>query len=80
MGVSQQQFQVASASADLAGKATVSIEQAGRGLGEVYLQCKANTADIDTIQRLLAVQGHVNDAIRALLEREVVQTLPKIVS
>jgi hypothetical protein len=68
--VTAAQFDDANNIAALALRATDAVEQAGRGLGVVYGKCRANTADSITVGVLLVVQGYVNDALKALHERE----------
>jgi len=51
-------------------EAAAQIEQAGRGLGVAIGQCLGNTATLETVSVLAAVQAYVADAIRVLLEKE----------
>lgn len=70
MSVTKEQLQAADKKALLSGQATKALQQAGQGLAETFNQCRANTADLRTIEALMHVQGYITDAVRALLERE----------
>lgn len=68
--ISSAELRAADTKAALSVLASTSVEQAGRGLVVAFEQCKANTAGLHTIEALMHVQGHISDAVRALVERE----------
>jgi hypothetical protein len=56
--------------AELAKKAEEAINQAGSGLVAADEQCRLNSANGHTLAVLVCVQGYINDAMMALIERE----------
>lgn len=62
--------ELATIKAALCAKAAAAIETAGRGLFSAIKACETNAADGKTLAVLVVVQGYINDALMALIQRE----------